>query len=64
MKKIFFFILILINSCSYPEIILDELIYENNFEENNLDDIDGGGLNNFNNSVVLGSFNNDGFTFI
>ncbi len=62
MKKIFVFIIILINSCSYPEMVLDELVYENNFEEKNLYAIDGGGLTNFNNSLVLGNFNNDGFT--
>ena len=32
MKKIFVFILILINSCSYPEMIRNELVYENDFE--------------------------------
>ena len=26
------FLLILINSCSYPEMIRDELVYDNNFE--------------------------------
>ena len=56
------FILIIINSCSYPEIVRDELIYENNFENNNLDNIDGGGLSEFNNSTVIGDFNNDSFT--
>lgn len=62
MKKIFVFIIVLINSCSYPEIIRDELVYENDFETNNLDNIDGGGLSFFNNSNVIGDFNNDGFT--
>ncbi len=61
MKKIFF-ILIIINSCSYPEIVRDELIYENDFESSNLKNIDGGGFSNFNNTTVLGDFNNDGFT--
>ena len=61
MKKIFFLILI-INSCSYPEMIRNELVYENDFENNNLLNIDGGGITEFNNSSVLGNFNNDGFT--
>ena len=59
--QIFFFILI-INSCSYPEIIRDEQIYYNDFENNNLSKIDGGGLFFFNQSNVIGNFNNDGFT--
>ena len=61
MKKLLFFILI-INSCSYPEIVRDELVYENNFEDNNLENIDGGGFSLFNDTTVLGNFNNDGFT--
>ena len=56
------FLFIIINSCSYPEIIRDELIYENDFENNNLKDIDGGGIINFNETSVIGNFNNDGFT--
>ncbi len=52
----------LINSCSYPEIIRDDLVYDNNFEGNNLNNIDGGGFTEFNNTTVIGNFNNDGFT--
>jgi hypothetical protein len=63
MKKIKFFIfLLVINSCSYPEMIRNELVYENNFEEMDLSEIDGGDFMSFNNSTVLGDFNNDGFT--
>ena len=61
MKKLILIFLI-INSCSYPEIVRDELIYNNNFENNELKEIDGGGLSTFNNSTVLGDYNNDGFT--
>lgn len=61
MRK-FILIILLIYSCSYPEIVRDELVYENNFETNDLNDIDGGGLSMFNNTTVLGDFNNDGFT--
>tara|TARA_Y100000768_G_scaffold387705_1_gene379926 strand:- start:2009 stop:2638 length:630 start_codon:yes stop_codon:yes gene_type:complete len=42
--------------------VRDELIYENDFESSNLKNIDGGGFSNFNNTTVLGDFNNDGFT--
>ena len=42
--------------------IRDENIYENNFENNNLENIDGAEINNFNNTNVIGNFNNDGFT--
>ena len=57
-----FILFFLINSCTYPEIIRDELIYDNDFETNDLNEIDGGGFSIFNNSTVLGDFNNDGFT--
>ena len=60
MKKIIIFIL-LINSCSYPEMILNELVYENNFESEKLEYIDGGIISKFNNTNVIGNYNNDGF---
>ena len=60
MKKLI--LLILINSCSYPEMIRNELIYENDFEKSDLNSIDGGDIMAFNNTNVLGDFNNDGFT--
>ena len=60
-----FLILIIItfisNSCSYPEMVRNELIYQNDFENSDLTKIDGGGLSSFNNTTVLGDFNNDGF---
>ena len=52
----------LIDSCSYPEISRDELIYDNDFENGNLTEIDGGATSTFDDSTVLGDFNNDGFT--
>jgi len=64
MRKIIIYISIfflLINSCSYPEMIRNELIYENNFDDSNLKNIDGGDFFEFNNNTVLGNFNNDGF---
>ena len=42
--------------------IRNELVYENDFEKKDLSSIDGGGFTTFNNSSVLGNFNNDGFT--
>ena len=63
MKKIKYFIfLLIINSCSYPEMIRNDLVYENDFENMNLREIDGGDFMSFNNTTVLGNFNNDGFT--
>ena len=56
------FIIVIINSCSYPEMVRNELIFENDFENNNLEFIDGGEINIFNDTNVLGDFNNDGFT--
>ena len=41
----FLFIFILafvIDSCSYPEMIRNELVYENDFEGSDLNSIDGG----------------------
>lgn len=61
MKKILF-LLIFINSCSYPEMVRNELIYFNDFENDNLKKIDGGEITEFNNTKVIGDFNNDGFT--
>ena len=43
--------------------IRNELVYENDFEQEKLANIDGGGIIDFNNSKVIGNFNNDGFTF-
>ena len=56
---LFFFIT---NSCTYPEMIRNELVYENDFESNDFNNIDGGSTFHFNNSNVIGNFNNDGFT--
>ena len=42
--------------------IRNELVYENDFENNNLNKIDGGNITRFNNTNVLGNFNNDSFT--
>ena len=42
--------------------IRNELVFENNFENLDLNSIDGGEITLFNNTNVLGDFNNDGFT--
>ena len=55
-------ILITVNSCSYPEMIRDELVFSDNFESGINSAIDGGATSYFNDSNVLGDFNNDGFT--
>jgi hypothetical protein len=60
MKKLIFLVFI-INSCSYPVLERDELVYNNDFESEKLENIDGGGISLFNNTKVLGDFNNDGF---
>lgn len=62
MRKTILVFFIIINSCSYPKMERNELVYSNDFENMSLDKIDGGGLMQYNNSVVLGDFNNDGFT--
>ena len=60
--RIVLLIVLLINSCSYPEMTRNEVVYENNFENNDLNNIDGGSLFSFNGTTVLGEYNNDGFT--
>ena len=57
-----FILAFVIDSCSYPEMVRNELVYENDFENLNLKSIDGGDIMSFNNTNVLGDFNNDGFT--
>ena len=59
-----FILFFFIDSCSYPEISRDELIYDNDFESGKLTEIDGKTTSTFNNTTVLGDFNNDGFTYI
>ena len=45
-----FILFFLIDSCSYPEISRDELIYDNDFESGNLTEIDGKATSTFNNN--------------
>ena len=61
MKKYLIIIIIIINSCSYPELILNQVVYFNDFENNDLENISGGVINKFNESNVLGFYNKDGF---
>ena len=57
-----FIVAFVIDSCSYPEMVRNELVYENDFESSDLNSIDGGDIMSFNNTNVIGDFNNDGFT--
>jgi len=59
-----FFCFIILSSCnsSRGELKRDELIYNSEFENGNLDALDGATLMNFNNNTVIGNYNNDGFT--
>lgn len=59
--KYYILILICLNSCKYPEISNDEIVYENDFETLSLTNIDGGFVGDYYNTKVLGNFNNDGF---
>ena len=63
-KKIFLLLLISVFSCSTSDDQLqrNELVYNNDFESGDLDAIDGAVLMTFNNTTVLGNYNNDGFT--
>ena len=60
--RLLILMLLLINSCSYPEMVRNELVYENDFENEKADKIDGAGFIKYNDSTVLGNYNNDGFT--
>lgn len=55
------FIAYSINSCKYPTLSRDELVYENDFENEDLTNIDGGVISYYNNTNVIGNYNNDGF---
>ena len=57
MKKYFDFKLIfLINQFMFiPRNDRNEIVYENNFEEN-IENIDGGGIISYNNTKVIGKF--------
>ena len=63
-KKIFLLVLVTVFSCSKSDELLqrNELVYNNDFESGDLEAIDGAQLMTFNNTTVLGNFNNDGFT--
>ena len=62
-KILIFFLIFFIYSCDYPTVMYNELVYENDFENNSsLKEIDGAAISFFNDSYVLGDFNNDGFT--
>ena len=64
-KQLFcFFVLLLFCSCDYPELNRNEIIYFNDFNDTSIIDnkIDGYSTTTYNNEIVLGNFNNDGFT--
>ena len=62
-NKTFLLVLITLFFCCKPdELTRNELVYNNDFESGNLDAIDGAQLITFNNTTVLGNYNNDGFT--
>ena len=62
-KKAFLLVLITLFFCCKPdELTRNELVYNNDFESGDLDAIDGAQLITFNNTTVLGNYNNDGFT--
>jgi hypothetical protein len=63
-KILFLLVITTISSCSKPASGIQsiELIYNNDFESGDLNAIDGAQLMTFNNTTVLGNYNNDGFT--
>ena len=44
-----FILAFVIDSCSYPEMVRNELVYENDFESFDLKSIDSGDIMSFNN---------------
>ncbi len=61
MRYFIFFFLLITNSCEYPELEINELVLSNTFEDGNLEHINGGVISDYNNTKVLGDYNNDGF---
>ena len=63
-NKTFLWIMITLLSCgkSADGIESNELIYNNDFESGDLISIDGAQLITFNNTNLLGNYNNDGFS--
>ena len=63
-KQIFLLVLVNLFSCSKSDQLQrNELFYNNDFESGDLDAISGAQLMTYNNTTVLGNYNNDGFTF-
>ena len=62
MKRLIILFLFILYSCTYPKMTRDELVYENDFENEILTEIDGGTISVYNNTKVLGNYNNDSFT--
>lgn len=63
MNKKLFLLFFIINSCAYPELVRDELIFSTSFNDGKVGkEIDGGAITFYNGEYVLGNFNNDGFT--
>ena len=62
-KKIFLLVLVTLFSCGESnQFQRNEIIYNNDFESGDFDAIDGAQMMTFNNTTVLGSYNNDGFS--
>ena len=62
-KKIFLVVFAAVFSCSKSDQLQrNELFYNNDFESGDLDAISGAQLMTYNNTTVLGNYNNDGFT--
>ena len=62
-KQIFLLFLINLFSCSKSDQLQrNELFYNNDFESGDFDAISGAQLMTYNNTTVLGNYNNDGFT--
>ena len=62
-KQIFLLVLVNLFSCSKSDQLQrNELFYNNDFESGDLDAISGAQLMTYNNTTVLGNYNNDGFT--
>ena len=62
-KKIFLLVLVTLFSCGKSDELQSiELFYNNDFESGDLDAIDGAQLMTFNNTTVLGNYNNNGFS--
>jgi hypothetical protein len=63
-QSLILLLLLVLSSCVQKDLNRDEIVFTADFETNqNIEQVDGWVVRDFNNTTVLGNFNNDGATF-